>query len=118
MSAERESSGAERESSGAERESSGAERESSGTIAQAVSCIDGYDPEALRVDKANAAIRACLTPVAGATTRKRTPGAWAHLGKLGDPDLFLRPDPELGADADGPIFPTPIFPTSGGFHEP
>ena len=57
-----------------------------------------------------------LTPVAGAT--KRTPGAWAHLGKLGDPDLFLRPDPELGADADGPIFPTPIFPTSGGFHEP
>ena len=59
-----------------------------------------------------------LTPVAGATKRKRTPGAWAHLGKLGDPDLFLRPDPELGADADGPIFPTPIFPTSGGFHEP
>jgi molybdopterin molybdotransferase len=32
-------------------------------IAQAVSCIDGYDPEALRVDKAREAIRACLTPV-------------------------------------------------------
>ena len=33
------------------------------SIAQAVSCIDGYDPDALRVDKALAAIRACLTPV-------------------------------------------------------
>jgi molybdopterin molybdotransferase len=32
-------------------------------IAQAVSCIDGYDPDALRVDKAGAAIRACLAPV-------------------------------------------------------
>ena len=47
-----------------------------------------------------------LTPVASAPRRKRTPGAWAHLGKLGDPDLFLRADPELGLDADGPIFPT------------
>ena len=35
------------------------------TIAQAVSCIDGYDPDALRVDQACAAIRACLRPVAG-----------------------------------------------------
>jgi molybdopterin molybdotransferase len=33
------------------------------TLAQLVSCLDGYDPEALRVDKAGAAIRACLTPV-------------------------------------------------------
>ena len=33
------------------------------SIAQAVSCIDGYDPDALRVDKASAAIRACLTAV-------------------------------------------------------
>ncbi|TCS10221.1 hypothetical protein EV278_11978 [Caulobacter sp. BK020] len=37
--------------------------------------------------------------------RKRVPGAWAHLGKLRDPDLFLRPDPELEDAADGPIFP-------------
>ncbi len=37
--------------------------------------------------------------------RKRTPGAWAHLGQLQDPDLFLRPDPELEEAADGPIFP-------------
>ena len=33
------------------------------TIAQTVSCVDGYDPDALRVDKAAAAIRACLSPV-------------------------------------------------------
>ena len=38
------------------------------TIAQTVSCLDGYDPEALRVDKATAAIRACLTPVAEVET--------------------------------------------------
>jgi molybdopterin molybdotransferase len=42
-----------------------ATREPSGTIAQAVSCIDGYDPEALRVDRAEAAIRACLAPISG-----------------------------------------------------
>ena len=35
------------------------------TIAQAVSCVDGYDPDALRVDKAGEAIRACLAPVTG-----------------------------------------------------
>ena len=34
-------------------------------IAKAVSCIDGYDPDALRVDKAGEAIRACLVPIAG-----------------------------------------------------
>ena len=39
-------------------------REPSGTIHQAVSCLDGYDPDALRVDTAGAAIRACLVPVA------------------------------------------------------
>jgi molybdopterin molybdotransferase len=33
------------------------------SIAQAISCIDGYDPDALRVDKAIEAIRACLVPV-------------------------------------------------------
>ena len=35
------------------------------SIARTVSCIDGYDPEALRVDKAAAAIRACLSPITG-----------------------------------------------------
>jgi molybdopterin molybdotransferase len=32
-------------------------------IAATVSCLDGYDPDALRVDKANEAIRACLVPI-------------------------------------------------------
>jgi molybdopterin molybdotransferase len=33
-------------------------------IAETVSCMDGYDPDALRVDKAREAIRRCLAPVA------------------------------------------------------
>src|SRR5438105_982713 len=33
------------------------------SIQQTVSCLDDYDPNALRVDKANEAIRACLSPV-------------------------------------------------------
>jgi molybdopterin molybdotransferase len=38
------------------------------SIAQTVSCLDGYDPDALRVDKAREAILACLTPIAQAET--------------------------------------------------
>jgi molybdopterin molybdotransferase len=34
------------------------------SIAQTVSCLDGYDPDALRVDKAREAILACLRPIA------------------------------------------------------
>ena len=34
------------------------------SIEQTVSCLDGYDPNALRVEKAVQAIRACLAPVA------------------------------------------------------
>src|SRR3990170_8179856 len=34
------------------------------SIAQTVSCLDGYDPDALRVDKAREAILACLSPIA------------------------------------------------------
>ena len=33
------------------------------SLAQTVSCIDGYDPDALHVDKARAAILACIAPV-------------------------------------------------------
>jgi molybdopterin molybdotransferase len=33
------------------------------TLAQTVSCIDGYDPDALHVDKARQAILACINPV-------------------------------------------------------
>jgi molybdopterin molybdotransferase len=32
-------------------------------IAQAVSCLDGYDPDALRVDLAREAMRSCLAPI-------------------------------------------------------
>lgn len=35
----------------------------------------------------------------------RVPGLWAKYGPLEDPDLFLRPDPELEALMDAPIFP-------------
>ncbi len=48
------------------------------TIAQAVSCIDGYDPDALRVDKAAAAIRACLVPV----TETETVPTRQSLGRI------------------------------------
>jgi len=38
------------------------------SIQQTVSCLDGYDPDALRVDKAREAILACLTPIAQTET--------------------------------------------------
>ena len=34
-------------------------------IREIVSCLDGYDPDALHVDKAREAMRACITPIAG-----------------------------------------------------
>jgi molybdopterin molybdotransferase len=33
------------------------------SIAQVVSCLDGYDPDALRIDKAREAIRSCISPI-------------------------------------------------------
>jgi len=36
---------------------------------------------------------------------KRRLGVWEHLNLKIDPELFLRPDPELEAAADGPLFP-------------
>ena len=38
------------------------------SILQTVSCLDDYDPNALRVDKAIEAIRACLPPIAATET--------------------------------------------------
>ena len=38
-------------------------------------------------------------------TGKRRLGVWEHLNLKLDPDRFLRPDPELEAAADCPIFP-------------
>ncbi len=40
------------------------------SILQTVSCLDGYDPNALRIDKACEAIRACLAPI---TENERLP---------------------------------------------
>jgi len=37
-------------------------------ISQTVSCLDGYDPDALHVDKAREAMRACITPLADSET--------------------------------------------------
>ena len=37
---------------------------------------------------------------------RRPLGFWAHLGPMTDPDIFLRPDPELEALMDAPIDPT------------
>jgi molybdopterin molybdotransferase len=39
-------------------------------IAETVSCMDGYDPNALRVERAGEAIRRCLAPVAETETVK------------------------------------------------
>ena len=36
---------------------------SGGGIGKIVSCLDGYDPNALRVDKAREAVRSCLSPI-------------------------------------------------------
>jgi len=38
------------------------------SILQTVSCLDDYDPDALRVDKALEAIRACLSPITATET--------------------------------------------------
>ncbi len=37
-------------------------------ILSTVSCLDGYDPDSLRVDKARDAIRSCLSPVKDSET--------------------------------------------------
>ena len=56
------------------------------TIAQVVSCLDGYDPDALRVDKAGEAIRACLTPV----TQTETVAIRDSLGRVLAQDIVPR----------------------------
>src|SRR5256885_13357828 len=37
-------------------------------ISQVVSCLDGYDPDALHVDKAREAMRACIRPISETQT--------------------------------------------------
>lgn len=46
-----------------------------------------------------------LTPAPPPVKRRRQLGVWAKYGPLQDPDLFLRPDPELEAEMDKPIWP-------------
>ena len=48
------------------------------SIAQTVSCLDGYDPDALRVDKAREAILACLSPI----TEVEQVGIQESLGRV------------------------------------
>ena len=40
------------------------------SLAETLSCLDGYDPNALHVDKAREAIRSCLVPIAETETVK------------------------------------------------
>ncbi len=46
-----------------------------------------------------------LTPKTTQTTGKRRLGVWKQYGPLGDPDLFLRPDPEIQEWVERPIAP-------------
>ncbi|HYL89472.1 MAG TPA: gephyrin-like molybdotransferase Glp [Burkholderiales bacterium] len=48
------------------------------TIREVVSCLDGYDPDALHVDKAREAMRACITPI---TDSEKMP-VRAALGRI------------------------------------
>jgi len=61
------------------------------SIVQTVSCLDGYDPDALRVDKAIEAIRACLTPV----SEKETVPVRQALGRVLAQDIV--PDIDVPA---------------------
>ena len=48
------------------------------TLAAAVSCLDGYDPDALRADKAREAILACISPI----TESEAVGIQSALGRV------------------------------------
>jgi molybdopterin molybdotransferase len=61
------------------------------SIQQTVSCLDGYDPDALRVDKAREAILACLSPL---TEVERAPTQEA-LGRILAEDIV--PDIDVPA---------------------
>ncbi|WGM37753.1 type II toxin-antitoxin system prevent-host-death family antitoxin [Caulobacter sp. NIBR1757] len=45
----------------------------------------------------NGKVVARIVPTTTPQKGPRKLGAWAHLGPLEDPDLFLRPDPEMEA---------------------
>jgi len=56
------------------------------SILQTVSCLDDYDPNALRVDKAIEAIRACLPPIAATETI----GIRQALGRVHRPGSLVK----------------------------
>lgn len=56
------------------------------SIAQTVSCLDGYDPDALRVDKAREAIRSCVSPI----TETETVSVRDALGRVLAEDIVPR----------------------------
>ena len=51
------------------------------SIAQTVSCLDGYDPDALRVDKAREAILACLAPITETRDACRSARRWGACSR-------------------------------------
>ena len=56
-------------------------------ILQTVSCLDGYDPDALHVDKAREAMRACITPIADTETVPVRQALGRVLGEAIVPDI-------------------------------
>jgi molybdopterin molybdotransferase len=56
------------------------------SLLQTVSCLDGYDPDALRVDKAREAIRSCLNPI----EQTETVPIRAALGRVLAQDIVPR----------------------------
>jgi molybdopterin molybdotransferase len=61
------------------------------SISAVVSCLDGYDPDALRVDKALEAIKACLSPI----SEKEKVSVRAALGRVLAQDIV----PEIDVPA-------------------
>ena len=59
-----------------------------------VACIDAGEDIVLTRDGRTVATINIAKPDAH-TRIRRVPGLFAHLGPMEDPDLFLRPDPEL-----------------------
>ena len=62
----------------------------------------GEDVIICRDGKPAVSLKPCEPPPSKA---RRQLGFWAHLGPMRDPDLFLRPDPDLEALMDNPIDP-------------
>ena len=88
------------------------------SIAQTVSCLDGYDPDALRVDKAREAILACLSPI---TEVEQVP-IQAALGRVLAEEIVPRINVPAHDNSamDGYAFAFPIWnvPLEGNRHGP